>query len=211
MILRLFVLIGCVVAVGGAFLLRHRADTNTGKLNIETAGLDNVDTNPRKMDIETVGLDKLGIRVEAPYGQASPMHALIVNNSSHTIIACDVVFEYTKDDGTLFPAYKTVIFGSVVSVPPPKRPALLKNNPCIPPHSKMLLGLGREPDMVLITNRLPELGNSAVEVTRNPKVSFPKVTIRLSAVMFEDGNVAGPTGEEFRKKVNEALSEDKKQ
>ena len=65
--------------------------------------------------------------------------------------------------------------------------------------------------MVLITNHLPELGNSAVEVTRNPKVSFPKVTIRLNAVMFEDGNVAGPMGEEFRKKVNEALSEDKKQ
>jgi len=193
MILRLFVLIVCVLAVGGAFLLTHRVDTHT-----------------RKMDIETVGLDELGIRVEAPYGQASPMHALIVNNSSHTLIACDVVFEYTKDDGTVFPAYKTVIFGAVVSAPTKERPALLKNNPCIPPHSRMLLGLAREPDMVPITNRLPELAEAAVDVTANPKVSFPKVTIRLNAVMFEDGNVAGPMGEQFRKKVKEALSEDKK-
>ena len=194
MMLRLFVLIGCVVAVGGALFVTHRAETNT----------------KRKMNIETVGLDELGIRVEAPYGQASPMHALIVNNSSHTLIACDVVFEYTKDDGTVFPAYKTVIFGAVVSAPTKERPALLKNSPCIPPHSRMLLGLAREPDMVPITNRLPELGEAALDVTANPKVSFPKVTIRLNAVMFEDGNVAGPMGEQFRKKVNEALSEDKK-
>lgn len=100
MMLRLFVLIGCVVAVGGAFLLTNRVETNT-----------------QKMKIETVGLAEFGIRVEAPYGPASPMHALIVNNSSHTLIACDVVFEYTKDDGTVLPAYKTVIFGDVVSAP----------------------------------------------------------------------------------------------
>jgi hypothetical protein len=158
------------------------------------------------MNIETVGLEELGIRVEAPYGQASPVHALIVNNSSHTLSACDVVFEYTKEDGTVFPAYKTVIFGAVVSAPTKERPTLLKK----PPHSKMLLGLAREPDMVLITNRLPELGEAAVEVTANPKVSFPKVTIRLNAVMFEDGNVAGPMGEQFRQKINDALAEDKK-
>jgi|ERR1044071_4207816 hypothetical protein len=192
MILRFLVLIGCIVAVGGAFLLTHRIETNT-----------------KKMNIETVGLDELGIRLEAPYGQASPIHALIVNNSSHTLIACDVVFEFTKNDGTVLPANKTVIFGDVVSASADTRTSVLRNNPCIAPHSKMLLGLGREPDMVRISDRLPQLGQRVVEATMNKEVSFPKVTIRLNAVMFEDGSIAGPMGEQFRAKINEALSEDK--
>lgn len=161
------------------------------------------------MKIETVGLDELGIRLEAPYGPASPVHALIVNNSSHTLIACDVVFEFTKNDGTVLPSYKTVIFGDVVSAPPDMRPSVLKGNPCIAPHSKMLIGLAREPDLVPISNHLPELGEAMVEATMNSEVNFPKVTIRLNAVMFEDGSIAGPMGEQFREKVKEALSEDK--
>jgi hypothetical protein len=160
------------------------------------------------MKIETVGLDELGIHLEAPYGPQSPSHALIVNNSSHTLIACNVVFEYVRDDGTLVPATKTVIFGDVVLAPLETRSSLLKNNPCIAPHSKMLLGLGREPDMVRISNRLPELGEAMVEGMPNRWVSFPKLTIRLNAVMFENGSIAGPMGEKFREKVNEALSED---
>lgn len=192
MILRLFVLIGCVVAVGGAFLL-----TNRGEINTE------------KMKIETVGLDELGIRLEAPYGPASPVHALIVNNSSHTLIACDVVFEFTKNDGTVLPSYKTIIFGDVVSAPADQRSSLLKNNPCIAPHSKMLIGLGTQPGMVRISDRLPALGKTLVEATMNNEVSFPKVTIRLNAVMLEDGSIAGPLGEQFREKIKEALSEDK--
>jgi hypothetical protein len=193
MILRLCIVIGCVVAVGAAFLFTPRVEPNT-----------------KQMNIETVGLDELGIRVEAPYGPASPMHALIVNNSSHSLIACDVVFEFTKDDGTVWPANKTVIFGDVVSAPAGTRSSALKNNPCIAPHSKMLLGLGREPDMVPISDRLPALGEAAIEATMNSEVRFPKVTIRLNAVMFEDGSIAGPMGEQFREKVKESLSEDKK-
>jgi hypothetical protein len=192
MMLRVFVLIGCVLAVGGALLLAGR-----------------VETDNKTMKIETVGLDELEIHIEAPYGPASPVHALIVNNSSHTLIACDVVFEFTKNDGMVLPANKTVIFGDVVSAPPDKRSSVLKNNPCIAPHSKMLLGLGGEPDMVPISNRLPQLGKGAIEATMNEEVSFTKVTIRLNAVMFEDGSIAGPMGEQFRVKVNEALSEDK--
>lgn len=88
------------------------------------------------------------------------------------------------------------------------RASLLKSNPCIAPHSKMLLGLGREPDMVRISNRLPELGKALVEAIKNPWVRFPKLTIRLNAVMFENGMIAGPMGEKFREKVNEALSDD---
>ncbi len=192
MILGLLVLIGCVLAVGAALLL-----TNT------------VQTKNKTMQIETVGLDELGIRVEAPYGQASPIHALIVNNSSHTLIACDVVYEFTKSDGTALPANKTVIFGDVVSASVEKRTSVLKNNPCIAPHSKMLIALGGQPDMVPISGPLPELGKPVVEAKMNSKVSFPKVTIRLVAVMFEDGNIAGPMGEQFWAKVKEVLSEDK--
>lgn len=84
--------------------------------------------------------------MEAPYGPPSPIHALIVNNSSHTIIACEVIFEFTKDDGTLLPANKTVIFGDVVSAPADTRRSVLKNNPCIAPHSKMLIALGGHPE-----------------------------------------------------------------
>jgi hypothetical protein len=193
MILRIFVLICCVGAVGGALLLAGRVDNNTTK----------------PMKIETVGLDELGIRVEAPYGPRSPNHALIVNNTSHTLIACDVVFEYTKDDGTVLPAHKTIIFGDVVSAPADQRSAVLKNNPCIAPRSKMLIGLGTETDMVPISDRLPALGTSAVEATRNDRISFPKLTIKLNAVMLEDGSIVGPLGEQFREKIKQALAEDK--
>jgi hypothetical protein len=64
--------------------------------------------------------------------------------------------------------------------------------------------------MVRISDRLPPLGPPSVEITRNEKVSFPKITLRLNAVMFEDGTIAGPAGEQFREKIKEALAEDKK-
>jgi len=69
----------------------------------------------------------------------------------------------------------------------------------------MLVGLGREPELVLVTERLPELGPMLVEAERNLSVTFPRVTMKLNAVMFEDGTIAGPMGEKFREKVNGSI------
>ena len=165
--------------------------------------------NPPDIKVETIGLDDLGIRLETPYGSKSPRHVLLVNDSQHHLLACDLVFEVTTTDGVVSPARKIVAFSYLLKAAPDVRKKLMISFPGIAPRSKMLLGLGVEPDQVRITSALPKLESSGLAVTLKDSVKIDKLIIRLDAVVLENGDVVGPRATEFLTELNDLLLKEK--
>lgn len=154
-------------------------------------------TKSQPFVIETVGLDALDMHLESPYGQNSPYHALIVNRSSHNIIACEVLFELITDDGRVLPGRRIVAYQDLLEATPSARKSLLSSHPGIAPHSRMLVGLGVEPELMRVDDKLPALGQTSTEMVSKGSVGIKKLVITLNAVVIESGEALGPKGQEF--------------
>lgn len=161
---------------------------------------------PEGISIETVGLDDLNIHLEAPYGSLSPYHALIVNDSAHHLLACDVVFEAVTEDGRVLSSRRVIAYGDLIKASSEARQRLLKLQPGIAPHSKMLLGLGVEPDLVRVFgNQLPPLGDPNVVTILRSSTKIERLIIKLNAVVIESGEALGPTGQTFLTHLQEEV------
>jgi hypothetical protein len=160
--------------------------------------------------ITTVGLDDLHIGLKAPYGTASIHHALIVNDSPHTLLACEIIFEFITRDGEIRSNRKVVGYTELLLAKPAARQALIKFQPAIAPHSKMLVGLGVEPDLVRISGTLPPLTTkTSIEETGANLEMYEKLVIRLNAVVIEDGHAFGPGAADFLTHLKALLGEKK--
>lgn len=166
--------------------------------------------NSPDLVITTVGLDDLRISLEAPYGTKSIHHALIVNDSPHHLLACEIVFEFITRSGETHSNRKVVGYTELLSAEPAAREALLKSQPGIAPHSRMLVGLGVEPDLVRVSGRLPPLaGKSGLEETGTNLEMYEKLVIRLNAVVMENGQALGPGAAEFLTHLKTLLKEER--
>jgi len=159
--------------------------------------------------ITTIGLDNIGIHLEAPYGNRSLHHVLLINDTAEHIIACEVLFESTLSDGKTYTARKVVAFTRLIRAPISDRKSLLKSQPAIAPYSKMLIGMAAEPDMVRVTNSVPPLPEGSDANETGTKFSVQSVTIRLRAVVFTDGHAEGPGPFDFLKHLQSLMQEDK--
>lgn len=168
--------------------------------------------NSQGFTIETIGLDELDIDLESPYGLESFQHALVVNNSPHNLIACNILFDFTRADGVVKSANKTVLFADLLEASEEARKRLLKVSPGIAPHSKMLVGLGVNPDLVRVYVELPPLGKADFIGTPNENaVPFKKLVVRIDAVVLEDGKAVGPGATNLLKQVQESLAKGQEQ
>lgn len=153
--------------------------------------------NAQDIVIETVGLNELNIQLESPYGALSPHHVLLVNNSPHHLLACEIVFNWISQDGKVYPAKRIIAYGDLLEANPVTRQNLLKSSLGISPRSKMLVGLGVEPDLVRVTNKLPPVGKANIDQVLNDSIKFEKLMITLNAVVLETGEAVGPGAQEF--------------
>jgi hypothetical protein len=168
-----------------------------------------VKTEPTNLIITTVGLDDQDIGLEAPYGTKSVRHALIVNNSRHHLIACEILFEFVTRTGEIHVARKVVGYTELLSAEPAARQALLRSQPGIAPHSKMLTGIGVEPDLVRVSRGLPPLtGKSSIEEPGANFEIYERLVIRLNAVVIENGQAFGPGASEFLPHLKTLMKED---
>jgi hypothetical protein len=183
------IFIGGVLVLGVIlFLSSRQVKTNTG----------------HEFKIETIGLDGLGILLESPYGKESPYHALIINNSSHHIIACELVYEQFINDGRSFSSRRVIAFGDLLRAPQTTRNALLESSPGIAPHSKMLVGLGVEPGLAVVVEKLPHVENTS-EIIFNQSIKIEKLVITLTAVVLENGEAEGPKAQDFATHLKESV------
>ena len=130
---------------------------------------------------------------------------LLINESSHHLLACEIVYEFILSTGEIRASRKIVAYGYLLKATLDIRRKLLMSSPGIAPHSKMLLGLGVEPDQVRVTNTLPPLGNSRAVVTLRDTVRIDKLIIRLNAVVLENGQAVGPEATKFLSELNDSI------
>ena len=149
------------------------------------------------LEITPVGLDEFGIRLESPYGTRSVHHVLLINNTPHNLIACEILFEFVTHSGETHTARKVVGYTELLSATPAQRAALLKTQPGIAPHSKMLIGLGVEPDLVRVSGQLPAVSNPSVEEKPETLQRYQRLVIKLNAAVLENREAIGPGGPEF--------------
>lgn len=162
---------------------------------------------PSDFEITTVGLDDLGIHLQAPYGTKSVHHALVVNDSSHHLLACEILFDFVTRTGEVQSARRVVGYAQLLSAKPKEREALFKSQPGIAPHSKMLVGM-EEPDLVPITNKLPPLASEFSIKDERGSQNYRKLVIRLNAVVIENGEALGPGAKEFTTHLQTLLKEE---
>jgi len=160
--------------------------------------------------IAAIGLDDLGIHLQAPYGAKSIHHALIINDGPHSLMAFEVLFEFVSKTGSIDSHPRIVGYAQLLRAKPSEREALFKQGGVgITPHSKFLLNIGMQgPDMVVITDTLPPLTDSAVGLD-NAEVTerYEKINIRLNAAVLENGEILGPGAKEFNGYVQKVLRE----
>lgn len=167
---------------------------------------------PINLPVTTVGLDDLHIRLKAPYGARSFKHALIVNDSSHHLLACELLFEFTTRTGEIHATQGIVAYASLLAATKPgTRETLLKSQPGIAPHSKLLFGMGMDPKLLLGPAEVPPLPthDSTVEEAEMDWEKFEKLVIRLNAVVIEDGRALGPGADKFLNHLGQLMKEDK--
>jgi hypothetical protein len=164
---------------------------------------------PTNLQITTVGLDELQIRLESPYGARSINHALIINDSSHHLLACELLFEFTTKTGEINTAQGVVAYTNLLKAKPSDREALFKLQPGIAAHSKLLFGMGAEPKLLRVSDEVPPLPAEIRTVeNKNPDLPiFEKLVIRLNAVVIEDGRAFGPGAPKFLDHLNRLLEE----
>jgi len=160
--------------------------------------------------IAAIGLDDLGIHLQAPYGAKSIHHALIINDGPHSLMAFEVLFEFVSKTGSIDSHPRIVGYAQLLRAKPSEREALFKQGGVgITPHSKFLVNIGMQgPDMVVITDTLPPLTDSAVGLD-NAEVTerYEKINIRLNAAVLENGEILGPGAKEFNGYVQKVLRE----
>jgi hypothetical protein len=157
--------------------------------------------------ITTSGIDELGIEVRAPYGTRSLQHALLINNGPHYVLACELVFEVTTEDGKVLSTRRNVYSGSLLERDQVRGTAILDEEEKITPHSSWLLGFG-EPGMERVENAPPALTEERISPEVFPGVKkCRKLSIRISGVITEDGKAHGPAVQEFLKHMDEDLRE----
>jgi hypothetical protein len=151
------------------------------------------------LPITTKGLDEFRVTLEVPYGGKSPHHVLLLNNSKHHIMACEIVFEFGTPKGEIYPARKVIAYSDLLNEQDTsKRKALLKAQPGIPPGTKWLIGMGFDPDLVPIKdNVLPLLDTKQLVESSENSRRFSQLTIRLHAVVFDTGEAVGPGATAF--------------
>jgi hypothetical protein len=147
----------------------------------------------------TRGLDEFGVTLELPYEGRSVSHVLLVNNSQHHIIACSIVFEYEDGHGELWPAQKVIAYSDLLAEKNiSKLRTLLQTQPAIAPRTKWLIGMGVDPDLVMVNNNVPPLPESTQLKERGTSEErFTKLTIKLNAVVFDNGEAVGPGATQF--------------
>jgi hypothetical protein len=164
----------------------------------------------QNLRITAAGLDQFGITLQIPYDGRSPNHVLLLNNSQHHIIACQLTFEFVTSEGELRPAHKIVAYSDLLQEEDlVKRRILLKRQPAIAPNTEWLIGMGVDPDLVLIKDRIPPLP-AAGQVTEYSKQQFKQLTIKLTAVVFENGEAVGPSSAEFLEHLRTEVLEEEK-
>ena len=165
---------------------------------------------PINLLITAVGLDDLHIRLEAPYEARSVNHALIINDSAHHLLACELLFEFTTKTGEIHTRQGVVAYTNLLTaLKPGTREMLLKSQPGIAPHSKMLFGMGAEPKLLQASDELPPLPTdvmTAEEKQMNWAI-FDKLVIRLNAVVIEDGRAFGPGADKFLDHLDKLIRE----
>lgn len=161
--------------------------------------VDDTKNNNKDLVIETVGLDELGVRLESAYRLKSPQHVLLINKSSHHLLACEIVYEFILSTGEIRASRKIVAYTRLLKEKDSiARKALLASEPSIKPNTTTLIGMGSDIDVIPITGALPSLPpSSTVEETfRNPE-HYERLVIRLNAIVVEDGRAFGPGAEQF--------------
>lgn len=160
------------------------------------------------LEIVPIGLDEFGIRLESPYGTQSVHHVLLINDTSHNLIACEILFEFVTQSGETQIARKVVGYKDLLSATPAKRKALLTSDPGIAPHSKMLIGLGVEPDLLRVSSQLPAVKNLSVEEKPETLQRYQRLVIKLNAVVLENREAIGPGAVEFLHHLETLLKEE---
>lgn len=69
--------------------------------------------------------------------------------------------------------------------------------------------MGVEPDLVLVKDQIPPLPVDS-QVIEHSKERFTHLVIKLNAVVFENGEVIGPSASEFLKHLRTEVLEEKK-
>lgn len=155
---------------------------------------------PTKLLITTVGLDELHIRLESPYGAKSVNHALIINDSPHHLLACELLFEFITKTGEIHSTRGVVAYTNLLMAETKgARESLLKSQPGIAPHSRMLFAMGADPKPLPASGELPPLPTDVrtVEGEKMNQTIFEKLVIKINAVVIEDGRAFGPGAEKF--------------
>jgi len=161
------------------------------------------------LEITPIGLDEFGIRLESPYGTQSIHHVLLINNTAHNLIACEILFEFVTQSGETQIARKVVGYSDLLSATSEQREALLKSDPGIAPHSKMLIGLGVEPDLVRVSGQLPAVKNLSVEEKPETLQRYQRLIIKLNAVVLENRQAIGPGAAELLRHLETLLREER--
>lgn len=165
---------------------------------------------PPKLEVTAIGLDDLNIRVEAPYGSRSVNHALIINDSPHHVLACELLFEFITKAGEIHTTQGVVAYANLLTAErADAREKLFKSQLGIAPGSKMLFGMGADPKLLPASGELPPLATDVrtVEAEKMNRAIFEKLVIKLNAVVIEDGKAFGPGADKFLAHLDQLIKE----
>lgn len=167
-----------------------------------------INDQPPRMTIETKGLTELEIDLEAPYGEDSMEHVLLINRGSHYLLACEIEFEVTTNDGRVLSAKKVLYSFPLLENNSVKRMELLKSEPGIGPNSRWLVGFDQT-GLEQIGSTVPPLKAATLtKIFPDPK-ECKQLVITLTGAVIETGEAYGPLANEFLQHMRDDVLKEK--